>query len=74
MEPPSPKGRDLRRNPRYSIHSLVTDQQGSEGEFIVSGRATALDDATVRATTAKAGSYDPAERYVLFELSVEEAA
>src|SRR5881409_1972413 len=40
MEPTSPKGHDLRRDPRYSIHSLVTDQHGSEGEFWVSGRAT----------------------------------
>ena len=74
MEPTSPKGHDLRRNPRHSIHSLVTDQHGSEGEFFVSGRATAVDDATVRATAGKSAPYDPAERYVLFELSVEEAA
>ncbi|TMB70778.1 MAG: pyridoxamine 5'-phosphate oxidase [Chloroflexi bacterium] len=74
MEPTSPKGHDLRRDPRYSIHSLVTDQQGSDGEFLVSGRATMVDDAKVRTTTAEAAPYDPAERYVLFELSVEEAA
>jgi hypothetical protein len=74
MEPTSPKGRDLRRDGRYSIHSLVTDQHGNPGEFQISGLAKPVDDAAARVVAADAASYEPAERYVLFELGVEEAA
>ena len=74
MEPTSPKGRDLRREPRYAMHSLVTDQDGSPGEFHIKGRGQPVDDPAVRARVAEAAPYEPAERYVLFEFSVEEAA
>src|SRR2546426_12673602 len=37
MVPTSPKGHDLRRDPRDSIHSLGTDQHGREGEVLGSG-------------------------------------
>ncbi len=40
MERTSPKGHDLRRNDRYALHSLVTDQHGTGGEFLVSGKAS----------------------------------
>ena len=73
MEPTSPKGQDLRRDGRYAMHTLVTDQVGSGGEFVVRGRATPVDDPAVRAGAAGAASYSPAERYVLFELGVEGA-
>ncbi|MBI1885392.1 MAG: pyridoxamine 5'-phosphate oxidase family protein [Chloroflexi bacterium] len=74
MEPSSPKGQDLRRQSLYALHSLVTDQDGTNGEFTVSGEARPVEDAAVRALAAAAAPYDPAKRYVLFELSVEEAA
>src|SRR5712691_9702081 len=35
----SPKARDLRRDGRYALHSLVTDQHGTPGEFSVRRRA-----------------------------------
>lgn len=73
MEPNSPKGHDLRRDPRYAMHSLVTDQDGNPGEFHIRGRGRPVD-AAIRASVAEAAPYDPADRYILFEFSVEEAA
>jgi len=74
MEPTSPKGRDLHREPRYAMHSLVTDQHGNPGEFHIKGRARPAEDADVRARVADAAPYEPMSRWILFEFSVEEAA
>jgi hypothetical protein len=73
MEPTSPKGRDLRERGSYALHSAVPDNAGTGGEFIVCGRAAAVTDAEERAAAARAATYEPAERYVLFELLVAEA-
>jgi hypothetical protein len=73
MEPTSPKGRDLRRDGRYALHSLVTDQAGSAGEFYLRGRAVPVDDQETRRLAAEAASYSPADRYVLFELGIDGA-
>ncbi|HEX5949460.1 MAG TPA: pyridoxamine 5'-phosphate oxidase family protein [Actinomycetota bacterium] len=73
MEPTSPKGRDLRERGRFALHNGVPDAEGSGGEFSVSGEAVPVEDAAVRATVAEAASYEPADRYVLFELRVAEA-
>lgn len=70
MEPTSPKGRDLRDRRRFAVHNGVPDNEGSGGEFFLSGEAMAVDDDTVRADAVAASSYEPAERYVLFELRV----
>jgi hypothetical protein len=74
MEPTSPKGFDLRRNGRYAIHSGVEDAEGTGGEFAISGRATFVDDAEIRKIAVRSAGYEVADRYVLFELSVERAA
>ncbi len=73
MEPTSPKGADLRERGWYALHSGVPDNQGSGGEFAVSGTGVAVDDPVVRAAVAGAAPYDPADRYVLFELQVSQA-
>jgi hypothetical protein len=73
MEPTSAKGHDLRRDGRYALHSSVSDPDGTSGEFTIRGRAAPVEDATVRTLAATAASYEPAERYALFELSVESA-
>jgi hypothetical protein len=70
MEPTSPKGRDLRERRRFAMHNGVPDTAGSGGEFFLSGEGVSVDDATVRAAVVAASSYEPAERYVLFELLV----
>lgn len=74
MEPTSPKGRDLRRNAAYALHCSVSDSSGGEGEFIIRGRASFVDDAETRALAIAAARYSPLDRYILFELSVDGAA
>ena len=71
MEPTSPKGKDLLRDPRYTLHCGVEDNSGGGGEFYVTGRASLSDDPQLRVQAVKAASYSPADRYILFVLSVE---
>ncbi len=70
MEPTSPKGHDLRRDGRYAIHCGVSDSSGTSGEFMVTGCAELVDDPAARSRACESASYTPADRYVLFELSV----
>lgn len=73
MEPTSPKGRDLERDPRYALHCAVEDNSGGNGEFYVMGQATRVHDAEERAKAVEAASYSPKDRYILFKLTVERA-
>ena len=68
MEPTSPKGTDLRERGWFALHNGVPDNAGTGGEAAVHGTGHPVDDASVRATVAAAASYDPADRYMLFEL------
>ena len=68
MEPTSPKGADLRDRGWFALHNGVPDSSGTGGEASVRGTGHPVDDAVVRATVVAAASYDPADRYVLFEL------
>jgi hypothetical protein len=71
MEPASPKGQDLRRDGRYMLHCAVEDSNGGAGEFYVRGRAALSTDRLVRERAARASSYVPSERYILFVLAIE---
>ena len=71
MEPTSPKGKDLERDPRYTLHCSVEDMSGGGGEFYVRGSATRIHDPLIRAQAIAACSYTPEERYILFAFSVE---
>src|SRR5512142_2361985 len=73
MEPTSPKGKDLQRDGRYSLHCSVENMSGGGGEFYVSGRATLSDDPVLREQAARAAPYTPQETYLLFVLSIEAA-
>jgi len=73
MEPTSPKGKDLQRDARYTLHCAVEDSNGGGGEFYVTGRATLTNDSLLRAQAARASSYPPQERYILFVLTIESA-
>jgi hypothetical protein len=73
MEPTSPKGRDVQERGGYALHCSVADNSGGEGEFLVRGTGSLIDDAETRTRIATACPYEPADRYVLFELSVDEA-
>jgi uncharacterized pyridoxamine 5'-phosphate oxidase family protein len=74
MEPTSPKGFDLRRDPRFAVHCSVSDTSGESGEVILTGRAKFIEDPELRTLAVKASPYKPAERYVLFEFEIESAA
>jgi hypothetical protein len=71
MEPTSPKGKDLQRDARYTLHCSVEDSGGGGGEFYVRGRATVTHDPQMRAKAVQASSYVPQDRYILFLLTVE---
>lgn len=73
MEPASPKGRDLRERGRYALHNGVPDNEGSGGEFSLTGRGLAVDDPAVWEVVADSAGYPVMDRYVLFELMVDEA-
>jgi hypothetical protein len=68
MEPTSPKGVDLRERGSFALHNGVADNAGTGGEASVSGTGYPVDDADVRSAVVVAASYDPDDRYVLFEL------
>lgn len=71
MEPTSPKGRDLERDARYTLHCAVEDSSGGGGEFYVRGRATLTVDPAWREQAVRAASYAPQDRYILFVLGIE---
>ena len=71
MEPTSPKGKDLQRDPRYTLHCAVEDSSGGKGEFYVRGHARLVQDSELRDQALEAATYEVAERYILFVLSVE---
>jgi hypothetical protein len=73
MEPTSPKGKDLQRDNRYTLHCGVEDSGGGKGEFAVTGRATLLNDAALREQLDAAASYRPKSQYIVFEFSIETA-
>jgi len=68
MEPRSPKGADLRERGWFALHNGVPDNAGTGGEASVTGTGHPIDDPEVRTTVVAAASYDPVDRYVLFEL------
>ena len=74
MEPSSPKGHDLRRDSRFTIHNSVGDTEGGDGEFLITGRARYIEDPALRALATQYCSYLPADRYILFEFDVESAS
>lgn len=71
MEPTSPKGKDLLRDPRYTLHCSVEDSSGGNGEFYVRGHGMLTNDPLLREQAVRASSYAPADRYILFIFTVE---
>lgn len=68
MEPTSPKAADLRERGWFALHNGVPDNAGTGGEASLTGTGRSVEDDAVRAAVGAAASYDPADRYVLFEL------
>jgi hypothetical protein len=71
MEPTSPKGKDLARDARYTLHCSVADSSGGDGEFYVRGRAIQTGDPLLREQAVRAASYVPQSHYILFVLTIE---
>ncbi len=71
MEPTSPKGKDLQRDARYTLHGSVENSSGGDGEFYVRGRATKTDDPVIREQAVRASPYVPQDDYILFMFTVE---
>jgi hypothetical protein len=71
MEPTSPKGKDLERDARYSLHCAVENSSGGEGEFYVRGTATLVTDPLIREKAVNAAGYTPKDRYILFVFTVD---
>ncbi len=73
MEPASPKGRDIRERGRFALHNGVPDNAGTGGEFHIAGSGRAIVDPALWNQVAEAAGYEPADRYVLFELRLDAA-
>lgn len=71
MEPTSPKGKDLQRDPRYTLHCSVEDSSGGGGEFYVRGRASLIDDPDIRKQAVQASPYNPQDYYIAFVFTIE---
>ena len=51
----------------------MPDALGTGGEFFIRGHATLVDAAELRARACEAAAYRPEDRYILFELEIDEA-
>ena len=71
MEPTSPKGKDLQRDARYTLHCSVENMNGGAGEFYVRGCATISGEPSLREQAVRAAPYAPQDYYILFILSIE---
>ena len=71
----STKARDLLRDPRILVHSVITSRDGAEGEFKVRGTARAEGDPAVQrryadAVTASLGWNPQPGRFHLFAVDI----
>ncbi len=69
----SPKAADLERDPRFALHSMMDNDDGIGGEFVVHGRVARVDspEEIAEAYAAIGGPWTD-RTYVLFELGVDE--
>jgi hypothetical protein len=71
----SMKAKDLLRDPRCVLHSVVSDPEGSEGELKLYGRADEIRDPELRDSCSDAWwTSAPTTAARVFSLSVEQAA
>ncbi len=71
MEPTSPKGKDLLRDLRYTLHCAMEDSSGGNGEFYVHRHGTLTNDPLLREQAVQVSSYAPTDLYILFTFTVE---
>ena len=75
----SAKARDLLRDPRVLVHSIVTSREGAAGEFKVRGTACAEDDPGVQRryadTVASSLGWNPSPgRFHLFAIDISQVS
>jgi hypothetical protein len=70
---PSPKWDDLRRDSRCVLHSVVSDLDGTEGEFKVYGRAAPTDDPAIVGAEGTWWAGRPRNRFEVFIIQIDEA-
>jgi hypothetical protein len=73
------KARDLMRDPRVLVHSIITNRDGAEGEFKVRGTALPVEEAATHreyavAVHAALGWEPEVGRFHLFRVDVEQVA
>jgi hypothetical protein len=71
------KAKDLFRDPRVLVHSIVTNPSGAEGEYKVRGRAAHVDEAAIQSAFAREvaerlGWAPEVGRFHLFRADVED--
>jgi hypothetical protein len=69
----SPKCDDLLRDPRCVLHSSVSDLDGSEGEFKVSGRAIRTADPSILRAEGTWWAVRPRDRFEVFTIQIDAA-
>jgi len=71
----SGKARDLLRDPRCSVHSSISDVNGSEGEFQVLGRAVLIRDEEIRRAEQSTWWQElPPEACHVFSIEIDSAS
>jgi hypothetical protein len=68
----SAKARDLHRDPRYVLHSVVTDPDGGDGELKLYGSAAAASRQLAR-TAADAWWLTQPDQAIVFRLGISQA-
>jgi hypothetical protein len=71
------KAKDLERDPRVLVHSIVTSRDGTDGEFKLRGRAMSEEDPALNARIAEAiaeqlGWSPEVGKFHLFRIEVED--
>jgi Pyridoxamine 5'-phosphate oxidase len=69
----SQKAADLRRDPRYVLHSAVTGPNSGEGELKLHGSAARADKELRSAAAQGWWSSSPADRAIVFVLHIDQA-
>jgi hypothetical protein len=75
MEWPTNKARDLLRDPRCTVHNVVADPDGADGEFKLYGRALLVEDEAIVKGPSEAWWHDRRpESYRVFSMDIGSAA
>jgi hypothetical protein len=71
----SAKARDLARDPRCTLHSAVTDVNGSDGEFKLHGRAVPIHERDLQGADEDAWwKGRPSDTHALYSIDIESSS